>query len=225
MAIRWSEIIYTKLVLWSIPASEASELDTLIGNATDCLQTIESLERTAVNTAKCNAAFTALTDKMRFIKNHYFLSPPLTDADFISLGLKPHDTKQTEIPPPVNHPGVEVVKWAPHTLGLRLFTAINMGDNEADYGFRVYYGLVAPNVPASVDGKVSASRLAGDVYALSSLPGTQEDLPNSFFTRRKKDTLVLPLEATGYTWYLSVLFENGKGDKGPWGEMIHALVP
>jgi hypothetical protein len=225
MARRWLEVIAAKLTAWNIPASVLTALDALVAAAADCLQTIQSLERTAVNTAKCNAAFDTLTDKMRFIKNHYFLSPPLTDVDFISLGLKPHDQNRTEIPPPVNHPGVEVVKWAPHTLGLRLFTAINMGDNEADYGFRVYYGLVAPTAPVSVDGKVSASRLASDVYALSSPPGTQGDLPNSFFTRRVKDTLVLPLEATGYTCYLSVRFENGKGDKGLRGTMIHALVP
>jgi hypothetical protein len=36
---------------------------------------------------------------MRFIKKHYFLSPPRTDADLISLGLKPVDTIRSPIPP------------------------------------------------------------------------------------------------------------------------------
>jgi hypothetical protein len=72
---------------------------------------------------------------------------------------------------------------------------------------------------------VSASRLTPDVYVLSSPPVTEADLPNSFFTRRVKDLLLLPLEASGHICYLAARFENSKGDKGPWGTMIHTLVP
>jgi hypothetical protein len=225
MARRWYEILQTKAIVWNIPAREVTELESLIITAADCLRIVQSTERSMVNTAQCKAAFNALIAKMRFLKKHYFLSPPLTDADLISLGLKPHDKTWTSIPTPVNQPGLEVVKWAPHTLGLRYFTAIDMGDVEASYGIRVYYGLVAPGASAAVDGKVSASRLAGDVYTLSSRPATEEALPNSFFTRRKKYILVLPLEASGYTCYLAARFENGKGHEGPWGTMIQALVP
>jgi hypothetical protein len=36
-----------------------------------------------------------LTAHMRDIKRRYFLIPPLTEADIISLGLKPHDPHPT----------------------------------------------------------------------------------------------------------------------------------
>jgi hypothetical protein len=48
--------------------------------------------RTPVATARCKAAFEALERYMRDMKRRYFLSPPLTEADIISLGLKPHDS-------------------------------------------------------------------------------------------------------------------------------------
>ena len=46
--------------------------------------------RTPVATALCKTAFEILTAAMRDIKKRYFLSPPLGEADYVSLGLKPH---------------------------------------------------------------------------------------------------------------------------------------
>jgi hypothetical protein len=67
---------------------------------------------------------------MRFFKSRYFLSPPLLDADFISLGLKPRDTKPTPIP-------------AAHTLELHLRPVADTAPDphHSDYGFRVYFGI------------------------------------------------------------------------------------
>jgi hypothetical protein len=161
---------------------------------------------------------------MRYIKSHYFLTPPLTDADLVSLELKPKDTTHTPVPPPVNQPGLEINKWAPHTLGFRRFTATDLGGGEADYGIRVYYALVNIGATATTE-RPSATRLTSDVYILSAPPQTPEDLPNSFFTRRYNDLLELPPEASGKTCYLAARFENSKGQTGPWGTMINAIIP
>ncbi|MDR0635405.1 MAG: hypothetical protein LBF91_10570, partial [Azoarcus sp.] len=71
-------------------------------------------------TAQTKAAFAALTEKMRFFKNRYFVSPPLIDADYISLGLKPRDTKPTPTPSPTAQAEADITYPAAHTLELRL---------------------------------------------------------------------------------------------------------
>ncbi|MDR3341575.1 MAG: hypothetical protein LBT14_02095 [Treponema sp.] len=99
-----------------------------------------------------------------------------------------------------------------------------MGCNESDHGVRVYYGIVENNTAVTTE-EPSMTHLTEDVYLLSSPPRMASDLPNSFFTRRVKDTLELPLSASGKTCYLAARFENGKGKSGPWGTMISAIVP
>jgi hypothetical protein len=227
MARNWHIVLGTKAILWNVTADQVTDLESLIVIAQAALEAAQSSERTPTVTAACRAAFDNLTAKMRFITNRWFLSPPLPDTDYVSLDLKPKDTNPTPVAVPVNQAGVEITKWAPHTLGFRRFIAAELGGgSDSDYGVRVYYALVeigAATVAAT--GKPSATRLSSDVYVLSAPPQTPADLPNSFFTRRSKDLLELPPEASGKICYLAARFENGKGQSGPWGTIIQALVP
>jgi hypothetical protein len=236
MAKNWREVLTGKASSWNIPTAQVTEFSTLTGDAEIMLTNAQSSSRTPVITAECKAAFDALIAKMRFFKSHYFLSPPLTDVDLVSLELKPKDTIHTPVPAPVNQPGIEINKWAPHTLGFRRFTATDLGGGESDYGIRVYYALVNPGaISGSLSGgqtpsnsasaELHATRLTAEVYILSAPPQTPADLPNSFFTRRYNDLLELPPEASGKTCYLASRFENSKGQSGPWGTMIQAIIP
>jgi hypothetical protein len=120
--------------------------------------------------------------------------------------------------------GLEVTKWAPHTLGFRRFVATDLGGAVSNYGVRVYYALVDP-AAARGSAELTAIRLDADVYRLSAPPKVPEDLPNSFFTRRANDLLQLPTAASGMTCYLAARFENDKGKPGDFGPMIQAVVP
>jgi hypothetical protein len=224
MANNWKQTIGTTPYPWNIAGADMDDLTDLITAATTALAQAQSTERTPTITAQCKAVFEALVAKMRYIKNHYFLIPPLTDADMVSLELKPKDTTHTPVPAPVNQPGIEINKWAPHTLGFRRFTATDLGGGEADYGIRVYYALVEIGAVTTTE-KPAATRLTANVYILSAPPQTPADLPNSFFTRRYNDLLELPPEASGKTCYLAARFENSKGQSGPWGTMIQAIIP
>jgi hypothetical protein len=236
MAKNWITVAGANKVKWKIPDAELTDLADLTIAAEEALALALSSDRTPTITARCKAAFEALEAKMRYIKSHYFLVPPLTDADLVSLGLKPHDTIRTEVPVPKDLPGLEVTKWAPHTLGFRRFVATDLGTADSDYGVRVYYALVdtaaargslpagqTPGNPAS--GELHAIRLDADVYRLSAPPKVPEDLPNSFFTRRTNDLLQLPTAASGMTCYLAACFENDTGKSGQFGPMIQAVVP
>ncbi|MDR1986456.1 MAG: hypothetical protein LBP88_05725, partial [Treponema sp.] len=92
MARNWLRIMTTEVQAgWNIPQAQFTELEQLHAAAAELLQKAMSSERTAVITEQCKAAFDALTGKMRFFKSHYFLAPPLTNADLVNLGFTPHD--------------------------------------------------------------------------------------------------------------------------------------
>jgi hypothetical protein len=88
---------------WGITQTDVDDLSSLIGEATTALTQAQSSNRTPVITAECKTAFDALIAKMRFIKSRYFLTPPLTGADFISLELKPKDEPPSHRPSGSGH--------------------------------------------------------------------------------------------------------------------------
>jgi hypothetical protein len=111
-------------------------------------------------------------------------------------------------------------------LGFKVFTALVMDDKETGYGARVYFGLVRPGILPTGE-RPSATRLSDKTHLMSSPPLSPADLPDSFFTRRKTDILKdLPPEASGLECYMAAHYENSKGhEAGPWGPMIHTIVP
>jgi hypothetical protein len=224
MAQRWNEVLETKATEWSVPQAEVTALAGLTSIAAKQLAIAKTSDRAAVVTAQGRKAFKELVAKMRFIKNRYFHKPPFIDADFVLLMLKPPNSIRTEVPTPVDQPGLEITKWALHLLGFRYFVATDKGGSRSNKRVRVHYGLVAPGAPV-ITGTPSFKRLAGKVHILSEPPRTADDLPDSFFMRRVNDTLDFPPEASGKICYLAALFENGSGEEGPWSAMISAVVP
>jgi hypothetical protein len=157
---------------------------------------------------------------MRFFKSRYFVVPPLTDTNLISLGLKPHDAKPTPIPPPVDQTEADISYPAAHTLELHLrpVDVASPDPHRSDYGFRVYFGILPPG-GASVEAATSSKR------ELMKPPTTGEELPHSHFTRRKRERMDFSQEESGKTIYFCVRYENAKGEPGPWGPIFSAVIP
>jgi hypothetical protein len=96
MAKEWLPVMTANAAAWGIPPAVLTEFGVLIQTADTALITAKNkTTRTPVATAQCREAFEALTAKMRDIKKRYFLTPPLTEADYIALGLKLHDSTPT----------------------------------------------------------------------------------------------------------------------------------
>jgi hypothetical protein len=220
MARRWHDIIQMKATAWNIPPGEVTALDDLTSTAAACLQVAQSTDRTAVTTAQCKEAFDALVAKMRFLKSHYFLTPPLTKEDYVSLELKPHDTTPTPVPTPTAQAEADISRPGVHLLELHLHPIVGSptDPNQSDYGFRIYYGVLPPG-GASVEAATGAKR------ELLHAPTAGEDLPHSKFTRRKKERFDFAAEDSGKTAYFAVKYENAKGESGPWGPMFSAVIP
>jgi hypothetical protein len=220
MAKDWLQVLSTSTPPWGIPTTEVSALRTLMESAEELLETATSSDRTEVITAECNAAFKELTDKMRFLKSHYFLSPPLIAADYISLKLKPKDSSRTPIPPPTAQAEADISRPGQHllTLHLRAITGSPPDPHRSDYGFRIYWGIM-PLGGAVGEAVVGAKR------ELVKIPVSGEELPHSRFTRRKKEPFDFAQEDSGKTVYFCVRYENAKGEPGPWGPIFSAVIP
>jgi hypothetical protein len=188
---------------WNIPAEQFQELGALYAAAQALLQQAQSSERTPVITEQCREAFEALEAKARFFKGHYFLVPPLTNANLVDLGLRPHSTHPVPTGDPKAQAAVETYLTGRHELGLRIVFVSGDPADRANEGFRIWYQVVPPG---------------GDPITVP------EGLHQSFFTRRKKDVIVFDFADSGKTVYISVQVENG-GKKGPWGPIVSSVIP
>ena len=205
---------------WGIPQPEVADLNNLTGEAENALQEAQSSNRTPVITAQCKAAFEALIAKMRLLKSHYFLTPPLTDADYISLELQPKDTTHTPVPPPTAQAEADISRPGVHLLELHLRPVAGSppDPHRADYGYRIYYGVLPP-------GGAAVEVATGIKRELLKAPVSGDELPHSRFTRRKKELFDFPAEDSGKTVYFCIRYENAKGEPGPWGPMFSSVIP
>jgi hypothetical protein len=204
MARDWNSVMTAQAAAWSIPADALTGLDALYQAADSALATAQNeTTRTTVANAQCRAAFEAMAEKMRDVKRRYFLEPPLTDADLISLGLKPRDTIHTLSGTPTAQVTIETYLVGRHELGIKIVYVTGNPADAANKGYRIWY---------SVTG-------AGETP-----PETPQDLRESFYTKRKQDLMEFDFGDSGKTAIFAVQIEN-EGKKGPWGPMVSALIP
>jgi hypothetical protein len=204
MSRDWQEVLSTKAAAWNIPTAVVQEHAQLTLNAAAALETAKNeTTRTPVATAQCKEAFDALIAFMRDMKRRYFLTPPLLDSDYVSLGLKPHDPIPTPSGPPTAQVTVETYLVGRHELGVKMIYVTGSPTDPANKGYRIWYSVVVP----------------GEIP-----PASPNDLRKSFYTKRKKDVIEFDFGDSGKTAYFAVQIEN-EGKKGPWGPLVSALIP
>jgi hypothetical protein len=200
----WAAVLGVSATAWNVPAGVLTELSALIQAAETALITVQTeTTRSPVSTAQCRVAFDALVEKMRDMKRRYFLTPPLTEVDYISLGLKPHDLIPTHSGNPTAQCAVDTYLTGRHELGVRIIYETGDPDDPANKGYRLWYTVVAPG---------------------ETPPANPDELRKSFFTKRKKDVIIFEFDDSGKTVYFAVQIEN-EGKKGPWGPLTSALIP
>ena len=164
MARNWSGILAVKAAAWNIAQPEVTILDSKITAAAEVLSIAESSERTESTTALLNMRFKDLTEYMRYMRTRKFLVPPLTNADIVSLGLKPKDEIRTNVPAPTDIARGSVELTIRYVL--TILQEIIVGphsDGRANHGVRVNYGVV-------VDDPAAQSAKTGKQYYLAAPP-------------------------------------------------------
>jgi len=219
MAKTWYTVLTKKGSQWDISSAETAALCALIDNAGEVLEKAMSSGRTAIATAKCREAFDELISCMRRLKSRKFFTPPLTDSDLVSLGLKPHDIVKTPVGEPEGQAEASITYSGPHLLLLHIKPITGtMFDYRTGYGFSIHYGIMPP-------GGATMEQAAGSKRYLMNPPVSGDELPFSVFTVRKKELFDFPAEESGKTSYFCIRYENRKGSRGPWGPIFSAVIP
>ena len=204
----WSRNILTQTAAhadgWNIPAGAV----TLLQSAFDAYQAAyikaQDPNRGKVHTLKKNEARDALKAAMRsFLNERLRYNSAVTDDDRRSLGITIPDGIRTPQPAPATHPEFEI-----DTSELRQLT-VRFRNNGSER-------LGKPK-------KAHGAEIRWDYR--NAPPEDIDSLPHSEFATRSPHTLVFKEGERGKMVYICLRWENGKGEKGPWGEIIGAVVP
>jgi hypothetical protein len=167
--------------------------------------------------AKDEAKTAAVAAIREFARENVRFNKKVDDETRVFLGLRIADTVKTSIPTPqaqctgkASNPGVHLVEV--ELTGYAILTA----DQRANYGVRVYWGIVP-------QGAVTLEMASGPKHYLASPPETGGMLGNSIFTRKQKH--IFDFEGdSGNRVFFCCRFENSKGEGGPFGPIFSAII-
>jgi hypothetical protein len=171
--------------------------------------------RSKVITAKMNETFGKLEKTMRYIKDHWIKMPPLTESEWVELGLDLPDTKKTPVPDPVEAAGFDIGYGGAgiidisniHPLGGGTVNRNRYAIIEARFGLG---GDPTPERPLRFTDKNE--------------PQSGEALPHPVLTRRSHLRLVISGEK-GTVLYIAVRYLNSNLKPGPWSGVVKIIIP
>ena len=160
--------------------------------------------RTAATVLAKNKALDTLKRALRvFIKEYLTFNHLVTDEDRRNMGLPVHKTGRTPHPTPTTYPlftvDTSVIRCL--TIHFRDVTSNGRAKPFGVHGVEIRWGY-------SQDPVVNL-----------------EDLPYSAFDTRSPYTLEFSGDKRGHTVWFVLRWESTRGDKGPWSEIVSAIVP
>ena len=160
----------------------------------------------SVDTREKNDARRVLEKEARaFVQGYIAKNPMVTNSDKEKMGLPIYDTTPTSISEPLGQATASVEYLGGQLLQLHLSHMVGTpSDEKANYGCKIYYDVFADSDPK---------------------PDSGEKLTRHTFTRRKKEVIKFTPADVKKTAYFCIRYENSKGQAGPWGPMVAALIP
>jgi len=203
LARRWFDLLPEKETAWRIPAGMLQRLGALISDAELLQERAESSLGTKGDAARVRAAFAEMVAQMRDIRRRVFFIPPLTEANFIDLGLQPPDTIRT---PHIDVP--EMVDFVIHLRGIRELLV--------DFWIQ---GEAHKAKPHGYDGAVI-------IWGIRDTPPEQpEELTHHTMASRTPHTLTFDEAQRGQTVQIALSWQNERGITGQWSEYKSAIIP
>lgn len=200
----WVTLVESNAAELRIPEEDVTELDQASDELNGMLNTPPEQRASAYN-AMLKEADDRLIAIMRKIKKRYLFMPPLSINTYLTFGLTLPDTEPTPIPVPQGTATGSITYLGGQELQLNITHVQNISvEAKAYYGFKIFYDVLPTNEPAPENGK---------------------HLRQNIFTRRKRHVFRFEPEDKGKTAYFCIVYENGKGERGPWGEVFSALIP
>jgi hypothetical protein len=206
---RWVVVFFTYLVAnltrFGLSSTIISPLQSLRDDfMTKYTAATTPSTRTKATVLAKNNAMKVLKEALRaFIREYLTFNHLVTDVDRDNLGLPIHKTDRTPIPVPTTYPWFTVDSSIIRVLVIYFRSAKG--------------GILAK--PFGVHG-------AEIKWGISDTPIINpEDLPHSSFDTRSPFRLEFSGEERGRTVWFCLRWENTKGEKGPWSEIVSAIIP
>ncbi|GHT88963.1 hypothetical protein FACS1894137_17610 [Spirochaetia bacterium] len=172
-------------------------------------------DTTAMHAAKAAYIIEIRAHYMRYIKGNR----DLTARDYKDFRLDVPNTLRTKVPVPGNQ-----AQGTCRPLGNGLLQVIieiigsAVKDSAAaDYGYRVYAGVVDSGADPEAAGKYGRYLPGPPLNGLA--------LSWSTFTRRDREVFEFDAQDRGKTVWFCIVLENAKGDSGPWGPLLSTIIP
>ena len=128
----------------------------------------------------------------------------VTNEDRVAMRLPVRDTTPTPVADPTGQAEATITYPGRTQLELRIKhvdgTPLDPG---ANYGYRIYWGIVEAGDPMPQGHQLRESR----------------------FTRRKKELFTFAATDSGRTACFCIRYENSKGAASPWGPVMSAIIP
>jgi hypothetical protein len=186
-----------------IPAQEATDLQTTFTTFKGLHAQAKSPTRNPIITAEKNAAKDEFLRLVREMINFRFANPIITDAIRIQYGLHVKDTVHTPHGVPTTRPDF--------TLSNKDFRRLNVDFHDQ--------GTTSKAKPYGISGAVISWSV------LDHPPADGGELTKAILATRTPHTLEFTEEERGQTVYVALQWQNNKGQKGPWSEILWAIVP
>ncbi|MDR1180838.1 MAG: hypothetical protein LBL13_02525 [Bacteroidales bacterium] len=188
---------------WEISPEEIAELQDSYEAFVLLQKKADSPDRTTVIVAEKNAARKKLIGCIRTLAGFRLKNPIITDAERIDMGLHVRDTTPTNLDVPKTRPEA--------TIEVMDFRRLKISFHDQ--------GSTKNAKPYGIDGAVIICA------ALDAPPKDRSALNRSMLVTRTPYIIECTEEERGKTLYVSVCWQNKKGQKGPWSEIISAIVP
>jgi hypothetical protein len=203
MARKWQEEFAVKATTWKIPPADVTELTGMIAECSSLYAEVKSSFCTKGVITQCRVAFKNLVTKMRYIKRHYLLAPPLTPENFTALGLKVPTTTRNSIP---------VLNEVPELI-------IRPGDfRQLVFDFHVR-STGKKSIPYGHNGAVLYWKVGGPA------PTKIKEFNNSELQSVTHFSIWFDEEDRGQVVHFAMCWENQRGKKGPMSEIQSQIVP
>jgi hypothetical protein len=160
-------------------------------------------ERTPLITFEKNEKRSAYEKLLRVLVANLEANTRVTDDDRRAMGIPVRKTTHTPVPVPTSYPEIRV-----DTATIRCLT-VHFRDA----------GSASAAKPHGVHGAEICWAM------LDSPPADIENLTNSSFDTHTPFTLQFKESERGKTVYLCLCWENTRGEKGPWSEIVSAIIP
>jgi hypothetical protein len=196
--------VHTHLTEWRILQDDLDAVEKLLGDYNLALEIVEKPEHSSVDVKLKNETKDAFKKGIRqFVREYLANNHLVTDNDRERMAIPVHDGTRTPIPVPTTVPEL--------FIRITRTRSLTVDFKEA--------GKETKGKPYGINGVVM-------IYDILDTPPTAHtQLTHSVLATRTPHVLDFLETERGKTAYVAVCWQNEKGEKGPWSDILNAIIP